>query len=83
MLVTNSNVESINSNTADANVSNFEYDYVINNGGSLDDLLNKTLVFVMWLNGDIKVQHLFANSQKIDTVPEEQIQTQEEIKNEQ
>ena len=83
VLVTNSNVESINSNTADANVSNFEYDYVINNSGSLDDLLNKTLVFVMWLSGDIKVQHLFANGQKIDTVPEEQIQTQEEIKNEQ
>lgn len=78
VLVTNSNVESINSNTADANVSNFEYDYVINNDSSLEELRWKANRFVMWLSGDIKVQHIFANDQTVDTIPEEKIQTQEE-----
>ena len=62
------------------NVSNFEYDYVINNSGSLEELRWKANHFVMWLSGDIRIQHIFANDQKVDTIPEEKIQTQEENK---
>ena len=38
ILINNINVEIITSNTADANVNNYNYDFVINNNGTLTDL---------------------------------------------
>ena len=38
ILIKNSNVEKIVSNHADANVENYEYDYIIENDGSLEQL---------------------------------------------
>jgi hypothetical protein len=46
ILVRNKNVRPITSNTADANVENYEYDYVINNDGTLDDLKETARRFV-------------------------------------
>ena len=38
LLILNTNVEDITTNMADANVNNHEYDYYINNSGTLEDL---------------------------------------------
>ena len=38
ILIRNPNVEKIESNHADANVENYEYDYIIKNNGSLEQL---------------------------------------------
>ena len=38
ILIRNPNVEGIKSNHADANVENYKYDYIIENGGTLSDL---------------------------------------------
>lgn len=40
ILIKNSNVEKITSNMADANVDNYDYDFTINNNGTLEDLDN-------------------------------------------
>ena len=45
VLVTNKNVPVISTNHADANVANYEYDYVVVNDGDLDDLYDKALEF--------------------------------------
>lgn len=49
LLVTNSNVPNITSNMADANVSSYEYDYVIDNSGTLYDLKHKAMKFAFKL----------------------------------
>lgn len=49
MLVTRPDVDQIKSNMADANVNNFKYDYEIINDGTLEDLRNKVLTFIDWL----------------------------------
>jgi hypothetical protein len=46
ILIRNPNVEPILSNEADANVENYEYDYVIDNDGSLAELALKASLFV-------------------------------------
>jgi hypothetical protein len=52
MLVVNKNVPNINTNMADANVNNYDYDFVIDNSHSLYDLREKAKSFVMELFGD-------------------------------
>lgn len=46
VLIRNPNVKKITSNMADANVENYEYDYIIENNGTLDDLKRKAHEFV-------------------------------------
>lgn len=46
ILMRNPNVEKIESNHADANVENYEYDYIIENDGSLGDLESVAKDFV-------------------------------------
>ena len=47
LLISSNRVEKIVSNTSDANVENFEYDYYIQNDGTLDELKIKAEKFVM------------------------------------
>ncbi|MDE6433543.1 MAG: hypothetical protein K2L07_04880 [Lachnospiraceae bacterium] len=54
ILITNKNVPHITSNEADAGVFNYQYDYVIQNDGTLDELKNKVLCFINMLEGDNK-----------------------------
>ena len=49
LLVTSNRVPQINSNWADANVNDYEYDYVVNNDGTLEDLEKQALEFIEWL----------------------------------
>ena len=49
LLVKNSRVPSIHSNIADANVFNYNYDYVIDNCGTLEELQKDALCFVQSL----------------------------------
>ena len=49
LLVKSNRVESIKSNMADANVNDYEYDYVVNNDGTLEDLEKRALEFIEWL----------------------------------
>ena len=46
LLILNPNKETITSNMADANVENYEYDYVVHNDGDLDDLKRKAIHFI-------------------------------------
>jgi dephospho-CoA kinase len=46
LLVKNSNVKEITTNMADANVLNYNYDYEIDNSGTLEDLENKAKEFL-------------------------------------
>lgn len=46
ILIVNPNVEPIESNHADANVNNYEYDYIIENDGTLDQLDKVAKIFV-------------------------------------
>lgn len=51
VLVKNPNVMQITSNEADANVNNYKYDYIIENDGTLGNLLDKAGAFldeIMW-----------------------------------
>ena len=50
LLIKNQNVEPINSNHADANVEKYEYDYIVNNDGTLLDLENKAFEFLNKIN---------------------------------
>ena len=47
LLITNNRVEKIATNKSDANVENFQYDYYIENNGTLDELREKARKFVM------------------------------------
>ena len=46
LLVTNPRVALITSNSSDANVYNYKYDYKIENSGSLEDLKQKAKEFI-------------------------------------
>lgn len=46
ILIRNNRVKPITSNMADANVENYNYDFVIDNSGSLDELREKTMRFI-------------------------------------
>ena len=46
ILITNKNVPIITSNNADSGVFDYEYDYYINNDGTLDDLKKTALNFI-------------------------------------
>ena len=47
LLITSNRVEKILSNSADANVDDFNYDYYIENNGTLEELKEKAKKFVM------------------------------------
>ena len=47
LLITSNKVKKIVTNTSDANVENYNYDYHIENNGSLDELKEKAKKFVM------------------------------------
>ena len=53
VLVVNNNVEHIISNSSDGRVFDFEYDYVVDNSGNLEDLEEEVKKFVEWMNGGI------------------------------
>lgn len=46
LLIMNINKEGISSNMADANVENYEYDYVVHNDGDLIELKGKAIEFI-------------------------------------
>jgi len=46
LLVTNDNVDIIESNSSDASVLNYKYDYIIDNSGSIDELNEKVNRFI-------------------------------------
>lgn len=46
LLILNTNKEGISSNMADANVENYEYDYVVHNDGDLIELKQKAISFI-------------------------------------
>lgn len=47
LLITSNRVEKIETNKSDANVDKFQYDYYIENNGTLDELREKARKFVM------------------------------------
>ena len=47
ILVTRESVECVISNISDRNVFNYDYDFLINNNGTIDDLRNKAKQFVV------------------------------------
>jgi hypothetical protein len=49
LLIKNSRIAPIISNHADANVIDYEYNYVVYNNGSLDDLEKQAVEFIEWL----------------------------------
>ena len=51
ILIENDNIERITSNMADANVFNYEYDYIIKNNGSLEDFKKETFNFARKIKG--------------------------------
>ena len=51
ILIENNNIEQITSNMADANVFNYEYDYIIKNNGSLEDFKKETFNFARKIKG--------------------------------
>ena len=58
VLIKRNNIKKITSNMADANVENYNYDYIINNDGTLEDLKTKAIIFIQELeelnNGNVK-----------------------------
>lgn len=49
LLIKNDNVKEITTNHADRDVELYHYDYVINNSGTLGDLIISAQVFMLWL----------------------------------
>ena len=49
LLIKSNRVKQVTSNHADAKVFEYNYDYTINNDGTLDDLWNEACRFVNWL----------------------------------
>jgi len=49
LLITNNNTKNIVGNHADKNVFNFEYDYVVDNSGTLEDLEKSAIIFLEWM----------------------------------
>jgi hypothetical protein len=53
LLITNNNITQVESNHADANVNNYNYDFVIHNDGTLEDLKVEVELFILELfNGE-------------------------------
>lgn len=52
LLIKSKNVNKIESNMADKYVEEFEYDYIVNNDGTLEDLLYEAGKFHSWLGGN-------------------------------
>jgi len=50
LLITNPNVATISTNHADAEVYNYQYDWVISNDGTLEDLKDKAEIFLSEIN---------------------------------
>lgn len=61
ILINNPNVKQIESNHADANVKNYEYDYIIENNGTLEQLdeVAKTFVKVAIRKDGVLPQHTY------------------------
>lgn len=58
ILIKNDSVKHITSNMADENVYNYDYDVVINNNGSLEELMNKSFCFAKdSLNDKLKEEY--------------------------
>lgn len=53
VLVENDNVKHITSNISDGSVFDYEYDFVVDNSGSLEDLEDEVKRFLEWMNGGI------------------------------
>ena len=52
LLIRNPNVPDITTNESDRNVENYEYDFIIDNDGTLDDLREKAETYMkLWLEG--------------------------------
>ena len=51
ILIENKNIKQITSNMADANVFNYEYDYIIKNNSSLEDFKKETFNFARKIKG--------------------------------
>ena len=45
ILIENNNIKFINSNTSDANVFNYVYDFIVQNNGTLEDFRNNIYKF--------------------------------------
>lgn len=54
LLVRNNRIDAVTTNSSDANVTEYGYDYVIDNNGSLQDLQDSAELFVEMLNDDRK-----------------------------
>lgn len=52
LLITNKNVPKIKTNHADKDVFKFEYDYVVDNSGTLGDLIESAQIFLMRLENE-------------------------------
>lgn len=49
LLIRNPNIEAITSNHADAEVENYDYDYIIDNNYIMEDFEQEALKFIEWL----------------------------------
>jgi hypothetical protein len=49
LLVRNKNINKIKTNHADSDVENYEYDYILNNNGTREELLEECNDFLHWL----------------------------------
>ena len=56
VFIENENVPEITSNPADANVANYEYDFVIKNNGTMDDYKREVYNFLMTLLQKIEME---------------------------
>ena len=56
VFIENENVPDITSNPADANVANYEYDFVIKNNGTMDDYKREVYNFLMALLQKIEME---------------------------
>lgn len=54
LLITNNNVEKIKSNHADECVFDCKYDYVVDNSGTLGDLIENAQIFLLWLENECR-----------------------------
>lgn len=53
VLIKNDNVTHITSNISDGSVFDYEYDFVVDNSGNLNDLEEEVRRFIRWMNGGI------------------------------
>lgn len=50
LFIKNDNIKNLNTNHADAEVENYQYDYTLDNSGSLGDLIIESDRFLRWLD---------------------------------